>query len=837
MQIIDTQPTDFNKRLLAYCLYELMEFEAATALLLEVTNKSFIDYLIAGRCHINQKLWDDAADCFRESLKIHKTSSGYYWLAIAMSQEAEHPPENVRGDVVGLLEKAIALPDCRPEAYLWFNNLQDWGFDATPDQIRVLRSGLACHPNSREIRLALVSRLLFDREDYDSAASTLQPILVGEKSMAERLWYCFEIEQRRGHLDQAISALNSLQSGHNDSSSGPGLFQIKGELLLQLCNPQKALACFEAELSKQDVEARIMAHMGCALAHFQMNNLPLAFENIRRSIDVWGAEYDIDSFLPGYVNIPIDGKHYEYNFTTYCDVIQILEKINSSHEAVELLEHLRYLVDRFERGRHNSIAHLHKLKETLGLPIVDYDMSLHYANKGDSTKAIDHYLFSATSYYKRTKKAIPNDVLADCARVQPGQQERARIHAAIITCIKTNQDTAFIKEVIAPLYKDFWRDLLFNDQMFHEVLELANFFCDTLADGGCPMFDKAFALNKLGKVEEAEKTYRELIALQPDNAAALHNLSIIVAGRDDIDEAAELSQRAASLLPSNPLMTNQHDSLNTQIAACREEEKRQEDFLSTARERWPELDCYKKKILSTLNIIGECDDLHKLEQFSGTGEKYFKGNWQKLVKSGMVIQNSNGKFCVNKHIVDLVTRERSHSVAVTIIRADNSIAFKPIFNSRLEYTIYNILIGLFPNHLVFPNMSLQTIFQYERMKEILDSDKFQYYLMSQVDFCITSTAHYCPIIAFEVDSPYHDLSDQQQRDEKKNEIFRLGGVPLLRLRAHGQPGEGGIRQEIVEVIKQLGQRLTETNRKVDGLMNLTLEIDFERFCVNGTDAK
>jgi len=284
-------------------------------------------------------------------------------------------------------------------------------------------------------------------------------------------------------------------------------------------------------------------------------------------------------------------------------------------------------------------------------------------------------------------------------------------------------------------------------------------------------------------------------------------------------------------------MANQRESLRTQIESRREEEKRKEDFLSTARERWPQLDGYKKKILSTLNIIGECDDLQRLEQYSGTGEKYFKGNWRKLIDLGMVIQNSSGKFAVNKYIVDLVARERSHSVATTIIRADNSIAFKPIFNSRLEYTIYNILIGLFPNHLVFPNMSLQTIFQYDRMKEILDSVKFQYYLISQVDFCITSTAHYFPIIAFEVDSTYHDSTDQQQRDGKKNEIFRLGGVPLLRLRAFGQPGEGGIRQEIVEVIKQLGQQLTETNRKVDGLMNLALEIDFERFGGNGTDVK
>ena len=57
------------------------------------------------------------------------------------------------------------------------------------------------------------------------------------------------------------------------------------------------------------------------------------------------------------------------------------------------------------------------------------------------------------------------------------------------------------------------------------------------------------------------------------------------------------------------------------------------------------------------------------------------------------------------------------------------------------------------------------------MRELLDAETFRYFLMSQVDFCVTSTASYLPIIAFEVDSPYHDRPEQQDRDRKKNENF------------------------------------------------------------------
>jgi hypothetical protein len=282
-------------------------------------------------------------------------------------------------------------------------------------------------------------------------------------------------------------------------------------------------------------------------------------------------------------------------------------------------------------------------------------------------------------------------------------------------------------------------------------------------------------------------------------------------------------------------MTSQRDSLREQIGVRCAEQQRKEQFLRTARERWPQLDYYKRKILSTLLMLGPCDDLQRLAEYSCTGEQYFPGNWRKLIMFGMVVDVGGGTFGVNEHIVDLVNQERTHSVATTIVRADNCIAFKPIFNSRLEHTIYNVLIGLFPNHLVFPNMSLQTIFQYDRMKDLLDSETFTYFLMSQVDFCITSTANYFPIIAFEVDSPYHDLPEQQQRDVKKNEIFRCGGVPLLRLRAYGRPGEAAMRQEIIEQVRKLGQQLRETNEAVEGLVKLTLEIDFERFGVNGSD--
>jgi tetratricopeptide (TPR) repeat protein len=377
MQIIDTQPTDKNRRLLAWCLCELNESEKAAGTFLSLANKTVQDYILAGRCYIGLERWDDAAVCLGNSLQLQETSHGYYWLAIAKAQNVKHPPEDALPAVVGLLEKAISLSECCSEAYLWLDQLQDWNFGAIDDQIQVLTSGLARHPHSQAIRLALVSRLLFDQEDYDSAASVLQPLLGNDESAAESLWYCFQIERRRGHLDQALHAVELLATGHKDSSRGPGLSQIKGELLLQSHEPQRAIACFEAELSKQDAEATILAQIGCAMAHLQTNALALADRSLRVAIELWAAQFDTYGCTPGSpASVTIDGSQYDFDFTTCDTLIHVLEQVSASVGAATLLEHVSYLANRIVGETSISISRLHALGETLGLPIVDYDLSL-----------------------------------------------------------------------------------------------------------------------------------------------------------------------------------------------------------------------------------------------------------------------------------------------------------------------------------------------------------------------------------------------------------------------------------------------------------------------------
>src|SRR5690606_27212907 len=115
----------------------------------------------------------------------------------------------------------------------------------------------------------------------------------------------------------------------------------------------------------------------------------------------------------------------------------------------------------------------------------------------------------------------------------------------------------------------------------------------------------------------------------------------------------------------------------------------------------------------------------------------------------------------------------------------------------------------------------------ERMLTLIDSDSFNYYLKAHVDLCVVSTADYLPLVGFEIDSRYHDGEKQQVRDGRKNDIFRVGGVPLLRVRAHGEPTEAALTEDIIRGIRGLGEALHRT--PTTGLKNLAAEIDFDQF--------
>lgn len=371
-----------------------------------------------------------------------------------------------------------------------------------------------------------------------------------------------------------------------------------------------------------------------------------------------------------------------------------------------------------------------------------------------------------------------------------------------------------VELVFAPLYRSKWRSHLVEHGSASEGLAILARIGQALPPADA-LFDTGyFLLEDRGEepAARAEEQYRKYIAEFGVNAAVANNLAVALTRQAKHLEAGEMFELAAEHAEDPEEYRKKAERARSTAEAeerreaeAREleeqERKRLENHLASAPERWPQLNYYQRRLLCTLSAISEFESFDHLAELAGQDRRYVPRHYEKLQEWGMLVVE-NGRFDVNPHVRELVERERSHAVYTHIIHTDGRIAFKPIFNSRNEYRFYQSLLEIFPNNLVFPNMALQAIFSFDRMKELLDSEEFGYYLRASVDFCITSTATYLPIVAFEADSYWHDTERQKERDAIKDKIFRLGGVSLIRLRPYGRPSENALRSDVIRSVRE-----------------------------------
>ncbi len=236
--------------------------------------------------------------------------------------------------------------------------------------------------------------------------------------------------------------------------------------------------------------------------------------------------------------------------------------------------------------------------------------------------------------------------------------------------------------------------------------------------------------------------------------------------------------------------------------------EQKEQYARTAVNRWPKLTQPARQILSVLDQIKSYRGFAELGSYAGMDAIWAERHYDKLVETGMVLVGPDG-YTINPHIAPLLARENQHAVVGRIVRASGTTAVKQVFNSQREFTIYQVMVQLCPNHLVFPNCGLQSFMSYERMKELVVDDDFGYYLRASVDILVVSSTTYLPLLAIEVDSIWHDTERQKKNDGKKDRLFATAGVPFLRLQPVGNPSESVIRGQVAEHLDDLVRTLRE----------------------------
>lgn len=105
-----------------------------------------------------------------------------------------------------------------------------------------------------------------------------------------------------------------------------------------------------------------------------------------------------------------------------------------------------------------------------------------------------------------------------------------------------------------------------------------------------------------------------------------------------------------------------------------------------------------------------------------------------------------------------------------------------IFNSKQERLFFFALRNCFPTHYIYPNMALSTIINSAIVDNILTVSEMRFFYNTTIDFVVVDQfSDFKPVFAVELDSEWHRLHNQEDKDEIKNKILKSAGLPLYRI--------------------------------------------------------
>ena len=107
---------------------------------------------------------------------------------------------------------------------------------------------------------------------------------------------------------------------------------------------------------------------------------------------------------------------------------------------------------------------------------------------------------------------------------------------------------------------------------------------------------------------------------------------------------------------------------------------------------------------------------------------------------------------------------------------------KNVCASQQEREFLRAVRQYFPSLQAYPNLPLRSFVDIARLEGTVPMRARSYAWSAQVDVLLC-TADEDPVAGIELDSVHHDTDDATERDELKNLLFNLSGLPLIRIRA------------------------------------------------------
>lgn len=817
-------------RALIRCLLYLGNFDEARKHVDKIRQKEPVDLLREGWLYFDGGAPDKALPPLEAYVKARPTDAEGHCLLGRVREDYRLTAQNGRQLAADCYRAAIACDKCSPDAYLRLAGCMGWDDAGRAERVKVLEAAYQRHPTSNKVRLEFAHMLIPIGDRTREALEVLTPLI--EQKVPLALWRAYEAKRQLKLPAEAARYIEILEQKHLDDVS---IDWIIGDLDLLAGNYSDAFRRFANAKDQVEGAKKIMLRFAEAEALLGMGKEGPALD-VARQAALEYIELDDDGDLAS-SPIRVDDDYEMFDRTrSLVNVCETLMSDESEFMVANVDDELRgaMLYAKAKQGSYTaaSTSDLSRSLEFLEHHAIAKELSNRYFDSGALGDAVRMHLRAGRWMLRKGHRGAQVEEAIGrfeyCQSYVKSNEDCAAILSALEDELPYVGCDEEFEHVVMPTYA-FVREAHRSRDLYKELADVASTLLERAEDDTDLLWDRAYALHCMKEYAAAEAVYRELLEIAPDNASALHNLALLRRDDKDLAEAIELSERAAILAPKNTNIT----SLTQRLKRAKIEEDRREDFLRTAPLRWPRLDYYKRQVACALSMINGFSSHDELAQLAGCAPQFISGHLQALEKEGIVLFPEQGRFEINPHVRDLIDREKSHAVVTKLVHGDETIAFRPTFGSKQEYSVYQILMALFPNHLVFPNMALQAIFQFERIKELVDKDEFTAFMRTQVDFCVVSTANYLPLLGFEVDSIFHDQPEQKARDEKKEKIFKTGGVPLLRLQGHGRPTPEALRTQIVQEVTALGAVIRKKAEKSILLTTLEREIDFESFGERG----
>lgn len=212
--------------------------------------------------------------------------------------------------------------------------------------------------------------------------------------------------------------------------------------------------------------------------------------------------------------------------------------------------------------------------------------------------------------------------------------------------------------------------------------------------------------------------------------------------------------------------------------------------------------------------------LHKGPKFHF---KLENSNFEKLIQKIVIEYNQSGRLVdaykyatecpeneVCKEIIKehekqqekIVNHSQSNKISLKqndgISRVDHTTS---LFKSKQEYIFYKAVREAFQSYMVFPNVGMNAVIDFDSIKEQLTNKERQYYFMGLLDCVVIDQENdYKPIKFIELDSPEHDKEKQIENDKMKDKIVGLAGYKLFRIR--GDDNQAITESEFKSLIRE-----------------------------------